>query len=387
MKKLRKKKIYHQSFCVVWLCVGIVVGTILVVVLKIPTLSSLVWLLGVLILLIYACAHPTKTFLALMFVAGIILAMVRISHFGGDNLIESWSIVIQARDWFAENVAKVINEPAVNLGLSYLMGMKNNLPANLDAALKTVGLAHIVVASGTHLSILVEVAQKIFGKISRFAGAMFALLLIGFFMMIVGFTPSIWRAGIMAILTILARYVGRRFEPWRIILIVMAITLMVNPNFITNLGWILSFASYAGIMILAPKIQRYFYGEQKPNFLATTIITTVAATIMTLPITLYYFGSISLVAVVANLIILPTLPYAMGLVFLAGITARMPGVGEIMGFLATKLLDLHILIVEFLSEQKYMMIEIGKNETWVFLMYAPIVAGFLIGHLREKMLK
>ena len=69
-------------------------------------------------------------------------------------------------------------------------------------------------------------------------------------------------------------------------------------------------------MILGPKITKYFYGEKKPGFIGETVITTLSATLMTLPITLYYYGTISLISVVANLLILPTLSYAMGLVFL-----------------------------------------------------------------------
>ena len=67
--------------------------------------------------------------------------------------------------------------------------------------------------------------------------------------------------------------------------------------------------------MLAPKILEFFYGNQKPNFVVSTILTTISATLTTLPIVLYYFGQISLISVFANLLILPTLPYAMGLTF------------------------------------------------------------------------
>ena len=295
--------------------------------------------------------------------------------------------VLMVRNWFAERVRGLVPEPQVNLGLSYLLGMKAGLPDDLSENLRTVGLVHIVVASGAHLSILVEIARKIFGKLSRFAGLLFSVLFVVFFMAMVGWTPSIMRAGIMTILTLLAWYVGRKFASWRIILIVAAGTLLVNPMFIINLGWLLSFASFAGIMILGPRLTKFFYGEKKPGFVAEIIITTLAATLMTLPIILYYYGTVSLISVGANLLILPTLPYAMGLVFLSGAVVGVPFLEMAVGWLATKLLDFHIAVVEFFGGMKSFLIEIEPYQTWVFLIYLVIFVPLVIGFIRQKMVK
>jgi competence protein ComEC len=256
-----------------------------------------------------------------------------------------------------------------SLGKSYLLGMKTGLDKDISENLKLVGLTHVVVASGAHLSILVEVARKIFGRVSRFSGLLFSILFILFFMTMVGFSPSILRAGVMAILTLASWYVGRKIAPWRLILITMAFTLMLNPMFLAELGFLLSFASYIGIMMLGPSISKFFYGEKKPGFVASVIITTVAATLMTLPITLYYFGQVSIISILANLLILPTLPLAMGLTFAAGVFQ--------FGFLAEKLLDFHILIVEWLASMEQFLIKIERYNPAVFLIYLIILIPFL----------
>jgi competence protein ComEC len=247
-----------------------------------------------------------------------------------------------------------------------------------------VGLVHIVVASGAHLSILVEIARKIFGKLSRFAGLLFSILFIVFFMAMVGWTPSILRAGVMAILTLVAWFVGRRLAAWRMILIVAAFTLMLNPNYLFNLGWMLSFASYGGIMILGPTLVEYFYGDKKPGFIGSVILTTIAATLMTLPVILYYYGTVSLISVIANLLILPTLPYAMGLVFLTGVFAGVPGVEIVFSFLATKLLDFHILVVNFFGGMESFLVEIPSENPRVFLLYGLIFGVIMVKLGKEK---
>ena len=296
---------------------------------------------------------------------------------------EPGDLILRIRNWFAERIKKLIPEPEVNLGLSYLLGMKSNLPNDLSENLRLVGLVHIVVASGAHLSILVNIARKIFGKLSRFSGLLFSIIFILFFMTMVGFTPSILRAGIMSILSLLAWYVGRKFTPWRIIIIVAAFTLILNPMFIINLGWLLSFASYAGIMVLNPKLTKFFYDKEEPGFIASIIITTISATLMTLPIIIYYYGMISLISIVANLLILPTLPYAMGLVFLTGVATGIPGVETFIAFITTKLLDFHILVVNFFSAQKSFLIAIEPYQPQVFLIYIIIITPLIFNFIKK----
>ena len=467
----------HQSWLVVAMCVGVVVGTVLALVFRISFFVAQLWVWVAVGIMAIGYFWPKVFWLIAAVVAGMILAFYRSSQelngedyirqfynqtvmvsgridgdpetdesgtkiklmdlkFGeegvavsgglyvseyrneelarGDNVVlkgkltegfgtyvgymykpniekilkpEPGDWVLGVRNWFAERVASLVPEPQVKLGLSYLLGMKAGLPDDLDENLRTVGLVHIVVASGAHLSILVEIARKIFGKLSRFAGLLFSVIFVVFFMAMVGWTPSIMRAGVMTILTLLAWYVGRKFAPWRIILIVAAGTLLVNPMFIINLGWLLSFASFAGIMILGPRLTKFFYGEKKPGFVAEVVITTLAATLMTLPIILYYYGMVSLISAVANLLILPTLPYAMGLVFLTGAVAGVPLVETVAGFMATKILDFHIMVVEFFGGMKSFLIEIEPYQAWVFGIYLVVFVPLVIGLIRQKMVK
>lgn len=485
MKKMRGfvVKNLHQSWCVVWLEIGVIGGVVLGLVFRINYFASGWFLALVGILLTISYLWPRVIWMVLAFLAGMILSFWRVSgelsgteyimrlhgekvvvtgeigadpetdekgtnfklinlRFGdgcddsgecvatrgslyvseykneklawGDTVVLSGNLsegfgtyagymyrpqikkwrrpepgnwVLTLRNFFADRIKKNIPDPQVRLGLSYLLGMKSGLPDDLSEKLRVVGLTHIVVASGAHLSILVEIAKKMFGKMSRFAGLIFSVIFILVFMAMVGWTPSILRAGVMSILTLIGWYVGRKISPMRMILMVAAGTLMIDPMFVENLGWMLSFASFAGIMILGPKFTRYFYGEKKPGFVAETVITTIAATVMTLPVVLYYYGQVSLISVVANLLILPTLPYAMGLVFLAGITAGIPGVEVAVGFVATKLLDFHIAVVSFFGEMEQFLIKIEPYQIWVFLIYL-VVGGVLgVGLFRKKMIK
>ena len=164
---------------------------------------------------------------------------------------------------------------------------------------------------------------------------------------------------------------------------------MMNPMFLINLGWLLSFASFGGIMIVGPRLTRFFYGNKKPNAVAEIIITTISATIMTLPIILYYYGMVSLISVVANLLILPTLPYAMGLVFLTGVVIGIPWVETVMAWCAKMILDFHIMIVNFYGGMNELLVKIPPYQWQVFLIYLVIFGLLLSTHIQtvKKMIK
>lgn len=296
-------------------------------------------------------------------------------------------VISYSKSWLTERIHAEIPEEEASLGVAYLLGEKDGLSEQFKEYLQVAGLSHVVVASGAHLSIIVAFVRKIFGRISRKTGLTFALIFVLIFMALIGWTPSILRAGIMTILTLSAWYNGRKFQPWRLILITATITLLINPTFITNLGWQLSFASYAGIMLLGPSIISYFYGEKKPGFIGSMVITTISASLLVAPISLFYFGSLSLISIAANILILPTLSVVMGLVFATGIFAGVPFIGAAAGWLSKLLLNFHMFIIEFLGTKKYFLITIPKGQAWVFLLYLLFLAPFLISYIKRRKTK
>lgn len=297
---------------------------------------------------------------------------------------ETGDIFARLKNWFAERVREFIVNPAVDLGLGYLVGMKSGLSDSFSDALSAVGMTHVVVASGAHLGILVGAAKKLFGKLSKFSGLLFALLLVLGFVLVVGFTPSMTRAALVTSLSLLVGYVGRKFTSFRLLSLVAALTLLLTPTNFQNLGWQLSFASFFGIMLLAPRLQNLLYGGKKPPWLASMLITSISTGLTCAPILIYNFGSLSFLSLVANLIILPTLPYAMLLVFLTGSLSFCATLAKLSGQLATLLLDFHIFIINFLSEKQMFILELSSGDARVYLLYLPILLFLLYNVIHEN---
>lgn len=282
-------------------------------------------------------------------------------------------IFARFKNFFAEKVRENLESPAADLGLSYLLGLKSGLSDDFSEKLRNVGMTHVVVASGAHLAILVSAARRIFGKISKFAGTLFAALAILAFAAVVGFTPSMTRAALVALLGLFTAYVGRKFTPFRLLGFAAALTLSLDPTNLLNLGWQLSFASFFGILILGPRLSKFLYGAKTPPWLANMLLTSLATSLVCAPILIYNFGTISLLSFVANLVILPTLPYAMLLTLITGATAAFPALPLIFAKLAELLLGLHIWLIEFLSEKTIFVLELSSGNPLFFLLYIPIL--------------
>lgn len=280
----------------------------------------------------------------------------------------------QLRDGFADKIRSAIPEPQASLGIGYLVGQRRSLPPELDEALKVVGLTHIVVASGYNLTILVRLARRLFVKVSKYLAALSAGSMVVAFIAVTGLSPSMSRAGLVAGLSLLAWYYGRKFHPLVLLPFAAAVTLLINPSYGWNdLGWQLSFAAFTGVMILAPLLQAYFFGDEKPGTVRQILGETVSAQIMTLPIIAVAFGVVSNVAVAANLLVLPLVPLAMLLTFLAGVGSMLlPGVAELIAWPAAQLLGYMTKVATWLASSPWAQAEISVSGIMAGFMYVVI---------------
>lgn len=286
-------------------------------------------------------------------------------------------VALDVRDWFGEAVRRVIDEPMSSLGLGFLTGQRRSLSPELDDGLRTVGLTHIVVASGYNLTILVRLIKRLFEKRSRFQTLFFASLLIGGFIAVTGMTPSMMRAGLVTGMALGAWYIGRQFQPIRLLILAAAITGFITPSYVWgNLGWQLSFLSFAGVMVVAPLLQRYFFGQNPAGLLRQVLGETVSATIMTLPLLMLYFGQFSTVALFANMLVLPLLPLAMLTTFLAGLGSLiLPVSAEVIGWPAELILGYMLKVTEFFASLPWAMMEVKITAWQTGLMYLALI-GF-----------
>jgi competence protein ComEC len=324
------------------------------------------------------------------------------------------------RDAFGEKLRMVIDEPAASLGMGILAGQKTALPAALTAAFLAASLTHIVVASGYNLTILVRFARRLFARISRRAALILAGLLVLAFACVTGFSPSMTRASLVALLSLAAWYFGRNFHPLALLTFAAAITLAFDPTQIWgDVGWYLSFLSFAGVLMLAPLIREFFWGKKtpqatqlttnlrtkltrliqksrstKPKYdsheplldLRAVVLETLSAQILAAPFIALVMGNFSPYGLLANVVILPLLPLTMLLTFIAGIGALIlpPGLAQVIALPAQWLLDFIIQVATWVSELPGALAEIAWPTWFYFVAFGAILLIMILLKWKTK---
>ncbi len=293
------------------------------------------------------------------------------------------------RDFFAEKVRRIIPSPEADLGLGYLLGQKNSLPADLENALKITALTHIVVASGYNLTVLVNFARKFFGKFSKKLATLAMFALIFGFVLVVGFSPSMTRAGIVAALSVIFWYFGRKVNPYFLLIFVAILTLLISPTNLFDLGWQLSFGSFFGVMILAPLLKKFLFEcPEKLGSSASIFFETLSAQIATLPLLIYTFGAFSLVSLAANMLVLPFVPIAMLLTFLTGIFAWIfAPIAYIFGFFAEMILKFSIFVAKNLASVSGAQMELTLGLSEVLIIYGALILVVIFMEIKAKKAK
>lgn len=291
---------------------------------------------------------------------------------------------LTVRNEAAAAIRSAISEPAASLGIGYVLGQKSALPRDLEESLVTVGLTHIVVASGYNLMVLVRLARRTLAPLSKYLAVFASGLLVVGFIMLAGASPSMVRAGMVAGLGLWAWYYGRHFHPFTLIALVGMMTVMVNPHYAWgDLGWQLSFAAFIGVMMVAPLLRAYFFGDVGKGQAGQLLVEAVAAQLMTAPIIMMAFGQFSTIAVIGNLLIVPFVPLAMLLVALTGAGAwLLPSLGAIVGWPAEVLLVAMITVIRQLSELEWAQMQVAMNGWGVLLWYLAVLLA--CGYMKFK---
>ncbi len=277
---------------------------------------------------------------------------------------------LRLRDAFAAGVRSAVPEPEASLGLGFLLGQRSALPDKLDEDLKRIGLTHIVVASGYNLTILVRAARRLLSGHSKFLAAAGSFLLMGGFVLMTGFSPSMSRAALVSALAVLAWYYGRRAHPAVLLLFTALVTGLVNPLYVwSDLGWYLSFLAFAGVMLLAPMICWRIYGSKTPPLLMQVLIETFSAQLLTWPLLIWTFGNLSVYALLANLAVVPLVPPAMLATFAAGLAGFIyPALAGYAGLPANLLTGYIVNLADKISALPSAVVEVAGGHTAVMVL-------------------
>lgn len=289
--------------------------------------------------------------------------------------------ILKIKKKFKEKLSGLMPEPQSSLLNGIILGEKRGLPEDLREQFNLTGVSHIIVISGFHVAIVAGLIMNFCLAISLSRKQSFWISIIGiiFFITITGFQTSAIRAAIMGGLVLLAMYSGRLSNPRNALCLAAVIMLMINPKLLRyDVGFQLSFLATISIIYLSSHIKKYLVFLPKLFKIRESAAMTISAQFLTLPIIVYNFERLSVVAPITNILIVPLVPISMmlgGLVGLIGFISNY--LGQALAFLVWILLSYKIAVVENLAAIKYSYYEI-YDLWWGWILVYYIFSFYLI---------
>ena len=208
---------------------------------------------------------------------------------------------------------------------AFVTGSKESIGKSTKETFRSSGAAHLLALSGLHVGILFMILNRITALFSLTLAArrMRVLVVVGCtaaFLTITGFIPSLARAIIMAAICSIAKVWGYRIARAETLIITAFLLICYNPQVVASIGFQLSFAAMAGIMLIMPTLSESLervMGRWRGRGMASRTISwcaeriaaplllTISCQITTLPLCLYYFQSFSNYYLITNLIAIP----------------------------------------------------------------------------------
>lgn len=213
------------------------------------------------------------------------------------------------------------------------------------------GVSHVMVVSGMHLAIIMGAVQSLLSVLgnNRFVKTAVSVFTVLFISAVCGFTMSIMRAGIMFIVSAFAGLFRRDSDSLSSLGVAIIIILIQTPFALFSVSLQLSSLATFGILVISPQLTELIklLFRLKSRIIISTVglvCTTVSATVMTLPVSIHYFSSISFTTLLTNLLINHAVTAALTIAVISLVLCRLPVIsvmGEVM-FVVCELLVRYI---------------------------------------------
>jgi len=222
----------------------------------------------------------------------------KVTKIGYDNSLSLRRISTDFRNLINSRIDRYVDDNNKGLVKALVTGSTVYLEDEIKDNFANIGISHLVAVSGLHLGIFLSFFALLTVSASRkkWLKTLLTILIMLLYALIIGEKSSFFRSAIMVFVSIMLRRRAISTTPLVSLSVAGALICLLNPLYITDAGFMLSFCATLGLTIFANKF--------KHQYIAVPII----ATLFLLPLTIYYYNMISPTCIIANLTILIFVP-------------------------------------------------------------------------------
>lgn len=228
-----------------------------------------------------------------------------------------WSMLLDVREQARSVLLRELPEPQASLAIGVLLGLQAAIPDAVSADFSITGTSHILVISGWNISIIAiafyKAAERF--RVSKRSAFWVILASIWLYTLFVGAAPTVIRAAVMGTIVVVGQRLERPAHAWTTLFAACWAMTIWNPQTLWDLGFQLSALATASLFAFGKGTEAVLLRTPLRagwlDWAREALTATLAAQILALPLILYQFGNLSLIAPLANVVLLPVVPTAM----------------------------------------------------------------------------
>lgn len=275
-----------------------------------------------------------------------------------------------------------------------LLGDRTDIDYETNTAFKISGISHIIAVSGLHVSIVFAMIHALCLK-RRLPTVIFGSTLTLLFAAVAGFSPSVTRAALMQVLMLAAMLFDKEYDGPTELAFSALVMLVANPLVITSVSFQLSVGCIVGIFLFRESIARWILEKLErgkknrftrvKHWFSDSVSVTLSATLVTTPLVAYYFGAVSLVGIVTNLLVLWAVTFIFyGLILTCALGALTPAAGGFLAGLVSALISYVLTVAKVLAKIPLAAVYTRSLYMVLWLMFVYVLlAAFLLSKKRR----
>lgn len=242
------------------------------------------------------------------------------------NIFQNWTLKNYSQTFCQDNylILQLIGSKgcqdgyALSLGLT--LGEDGYFTKELKISFKKLGLTHLTAFSGMQTVLILALTEKLLinMKLNSNLRYILSLLVMLLIILIVGFSPPVLRSVLSVLISLsVLKFFGRRVSPYRCLVFSAVVMCVINPLYIMNISFQLSFVATLGVIIsgIFETVNKKddVKSSGQLNYLSKSLwsgfLQSGLCIIMTMPIIIQLGSSDWIVSLLTNIVFVPVLNF------------------------------------------------------------------------------
>lgn len=293
---------------------------------------------------------------------------------------ENWLMekLYQFKGKWRAKIYETMGEENGTILAAMLLGEKSDMEAEVKELYQKNGIGHILAISGLHISFIGIGIYKLIRKtgLGFISSGLIAISILSLYTLMIGFTVSVIRAFVMLLFRMGADMSGRVYDMLTALMVSAAITISMQPLYLVDAGFLLSYGAILGILFVLPALERLLRCRWR---WLSGCYTSFAINIMLFPVMIYFYFEFPIYSILLNMLVIPLMSVVLGLGMFGSLLAFfVEPIAKVLLWICNLVLQFFEILSRVGSKLPMARMVFGQPELWKVVLYYVVLIGLLV---------